>query len=302
MPQLPANVQRTRCWLVVTEAAIDAPGPSSLAAPPSSAPEEAVDRQYSPDQPLHYATQQQAIEQQPGSMNAVPAHAARMKPFVPADTETGAPLPPAKQQQVLPASDEGATCTVPGADLHAAPLWQAAAAAVHPNVSKLTAAGHLPAQPIGHTAVAAFEAVLAGSVPGSAADTVSAAGTGARKDSAHQSQRAPGEPIIGSAQPCADTQQPAADPAEAPAAAEPASGAARGASPSPTAAGQRWTPLIDYIIQKVMQRAPDASSREAVLEALHVSELVYYPNLYKDLNDLLRHMKVRPACQQVESC
>jgi hypothetical protein len=95
---------------------------------------------------------------------------------------------------------------------------------------------------------------------------------------------------------------PAAESAAAPA--SPASPAAASAgspsssAPSPT---KQWTPLLDWIVQYLMSNA-GAPSREAALEALHVTDsLVCLPNLYTHLNELLRHKKVRNVSAHSDS-
>jgi hypothetical protein len=51
-----------------------------------------------------------------------------------------------------------------------------------------------------------------------------------------------------------------------------------------------------------MQHANGAPSRDDVLKMLEVSNLVHLPNVYVYLNSLVRHTKVRLACQQLATC
>lgn len=296
LPQHPSTARGAGTSQIVPDGAVNAPGPSSLAAPLAdmvvAVSPEAVGRQYIPDQVLQHATQLLGLQDQPVSSTIVPAQTVAISTVVPSDAAccaAAASSPPAQQHQVSPATDAGTAGAVPGAALHAAPSRQATAAA-QPGTFEMAAAGQLPAQAMG--AATTVGATQAAALPGSAADTVSVAAARVHADSAHHCQHHPAEPTPRSAEPNAATPQPAT-PATATAA------AARGASPSPSAARQQWTPLLDYIVHDLMQQPGGAPSREAVLDVL--SNLVCYPNIYVHLNKLLRHRKVRrphPAKQR----
>ena len=83
---------------------------------------------------------------------------------------------------------------------------------------------------------------------------------------------------------------PTSAPAAAPAGAE---AVVRSPSPSVTSGepAQQWVPLLDHMVQLLMQQG-GAPSPEAALEALAVDQLVWYHNIYCFLNAALRHTKV----------
>lgn len=123
----------------------------------------------------------------------------------------------------------------------------------------------------------------------------------------HSPPAAPAAAAAASSQQHADTEMSAEDglaqhsPAAESVAPQPAPAAACARSqspPAPSAPGQ-WTPLLDWIVLELVNRA-GAPSREAALEALHVDSLVCLPNLHTYLNDLLRHKKVVHSLRDVQ--